>query len=387
MIQDAGALQILNRLQANGMEAYVVGGAVRDSLLGRPFQDVDLAAKASPGQIAALFSGARFLGRFGTVQVPMGQKVYEVTCFRTESGYTDARHPDQVCLAQTIRQDLSRRDFTVNAMAWDGERLVDPFLGQKDLQARILRCVGDPKRRFCEDSLRVLRLFRFESQLDFCGEAETQAAALLFAKNLAVLPGSRVREELVRALMGKRPSALEPLLATGALLAFGLPGPKQSLAPLDQLPQNTLLRVWALLHLLGGQRALFCQSLGFSKKFLENLAALSRAFFADCTTDLALRRLLRQGLGGEPEQVFLAFCAVDPGWNRVWPCWQRQCRHRYAYTTRMLALRPASVVALGARGEQVGDILQKLLDAVIEQPQLNEPGKLFLMAKALLNQE
>ena len=162
---DAGAAALLARLHGAGYAAYAVGGCVRDSLLGRTPQDWDLCTSARPEQVLALFGEGQCIPtglQHGTVTIKYGGQLYETTTFRTEGAYTDGRHPDEVHFVPDVRQDLARRDFTINAMAYnDAEGLIDPFGGQQDLQQGILRAVGDPATRFEEDALRILRALRF----------------------------------------------------------------------------------------------------------------------------------------------------------------------------------------------------------------------------------
>ena len=169
---DALALQLRQRIQQAGYECVIVGGAVRDLLRGQTPVDYDLACSAPPEQLLTLLPSAHATGGpYGTVTVCRsdagGVHQYEITPFRAEEGYSDGRHPDHVRCGVSLQEDLARRDFTVNAMAWDGSRVIDPFGGQADLSARLIRTVGDPSRRFQEDGLRILRALRFASALSF----------------------------------------------------------------------------------------------------------------------------------------------------------------------------------------------------------------------------
>ena len=164
--------EALRRLEARGFQAWCVGGCVRDSLLGKAPSDWDIATSALPQETKACFAGERLVeagAAHGTIAwVPSGDHPIEITSFRSDGAYTDGRHPDSVAFSRRLEDDLSRRDFTVNAMAWHPQRgLVDLFHGQEDLSAGLLRCVGEPARRFSEDALRILRCLRFSSQLGF----------------------------------------------------------------------------------------------------------------------------------------------------------------------------------------------------------------------------
>ena len=220
---DPGAAALLNALHAAGYAAYAVGGCVRDSLLGRTAHDWDLCTSALPQQVMELFGAAQCIPtglQHGTVTIKYGGQLYETTTFRTEGGYTDGRHPDAVQFVPDVREDLARRDFTINAMAYnEAEGLVDPFGGQKDLQNGLLRAVGEPQQRFTEDALRILRLYRFAARFGFALDAATARAARQLAPHLDCISVERIQEELAKLLAAPQPGAyLEP-----AVLAVVLP--------------------------------------------------------------------------------------------------------------------------------------------------------------------
>ena len=220
---DPGAAALLNALHAAGYAAYAVGGCVRDSLLGRTAHDWDLCTSALPQQVMELFGAAQCIPtglQHGTVTIKYGGQLYETTTFRTEGSYTDGRHPDAVQFVPDVREDLARRDFTLNAMAYnEAEGLVDPFGGQKDLQNGLLRAVGEPQQRFTEDALRILRLYRFAARFGFALDAATARAARQLAPHLDCISVERIQEELAKLLAAPQPGAyLEP-----AVLAVVLP--------------------------------------------------------------------------------------------------------------------------------------------------------------------
>ena len=208
---DAGAAALLARLHGAGYAAYAVGGCVRDSLLGRTPQDWDLCTSARPEQVLALFGERQCLPtglQHGTVTIKYGGQLYETTTFRTEGAYTDGRHPDEVHFVPDVRQDLARRDFTINAMAYnDAEGLIDPFGGQQDLQQGILRAVGDPATRFEEDALRILRLYRFAARFGFAIDPPTGQAARALCAHLDCVSVERIEEELSKLLAAPAPAA------------------------------------------------------------------------------------------------------------------------------------------------------------------------------------
>ena len=220
---DPGAALLLDALHGAGHAAYAVGGCVRDSLLGLAPHDWDLCTSARPEQVMALFGEEKCIPtglQHGTVTVKQGGRLYETTTFRTEGAYSDGRHPDAVCFVPEVREDLARRDFTINAMAYSAEEgLIDPFGGRDDLAAHLVRAVGEPERRFEEDALRILRLYRFAARFGFAIDPATGAAARALGPHLDCVSAERIQEELLKLLAAPRPgSYLE-----SAVLAVVLP--------------------------------------------------------------------------------------------------------------------------------------------------------------------
>ena len=208
---DEGAAELLDTLHRAGYAAYVVGGCVRDSLLGLTPHDWDLCTSALPQQGMELFGEEKCIPtglQHGTVTVKQGGGLYEITTFRTEGAYTDGRHPDEVHFVPDVREDLARRDFTINAMAYNAkEGLVDPFGGQADLQSGILRAVGVPRQRFTEDALRILRLYRFAARFGFSIDPPTAQAAQELCAHLDCVSVERIEEELAKLLSAPAPAA------------------------------------------------------------------------------------------------------------------------------------------------------------------------------------
>ena len=208
---DEGAAELLDTLHRAGYAAYVVGGCVRDSLLGFTPHDWDLCTSALPQQGMELFGEEKCIPtglQHGTVTVKQGGGLYEITTFRTEGTYTDGRHPDEVHFVPDVREDLARRDFTINAMAYnEKEGLVDPFGGQADLKSGILRAVGVPHQRFTEDALRILRLYRFAARFGFAIDPPTAQAAQELCAHLDCVSVERIEEELAKLLSAPAPAA------------------------------------------------------------------------------------------------------------------------------------------------------------------------------------
>ena len=195
--------KIIKKLQEHGYDAYAVGGCVRDSLLGRTPADWDITTSAKPLEVKGLFKRTIDTGlQHGTVTVMLNREGFEVTTYRIDGEYEDSRHPKEVIFTGKLEEDLRRRDFTINAMAYnDREGLVDVFGGAKDLKNQIIRCVGEPRERFTEDALRILRAVRFSAQLGFAIEEDTAKAAGELADTLRKISAERIHTELVKLLV------------------------------------------------------------------------------------------------------------------------------------------------------------------------------------------
>ena len=282
---DAGAAALLARLHGAGYAAYAVGGCVRDSLLGRTPQDWDLCTSARPEQVLALFGEGQCIPtglQHGTVTIKYGGQLYETTTFRTEGAYTDGRHPDEVHFVPDVRQDLARRDFTINAMAYnDAEGLIDPFGGQQDLQQGILRAVGDPATRFEEDALRILRLYRFAARFGCAIDPPTGQAARALCAHLDCVSVERIEEELSKLLAAPAPAAyLDEKILKVIIPELSAPALQAAKSVVDACPAGTEdlpVRWAALLMSLGedGTRKAL-KRLRCSNALIEETAVLVR---------------------------------------------------------------------------------------------------------------
>lgn len=262
---DPGAAALLTRLHAAGYAAYAVGGCVRDSLLGQTPHDWDLCTSATPEQVLELFGEAHCIPtglQHGTVTVKHGGELYEITTFRTEGAYSDGRHPDHVAFVPDVKEDLARRDFTINAMAYNAEEgLIDPFGGQNDLAAGIVRAVGEPQRRFEEDALRILRLYRFAARFGFAIDPATGQAARALCRHLDCVSEERIAEELSRLLAAPAPGAYLEAEVLAVIFpeldAAELPESRRILDALESGMEHVPVRLAALLCPLGeaGARA------------------------------------------------------------------------------------------------------------------------------------
>ena len=282
---DSGAAALLDALHTAGYAAYAVGGCVRDSLLGLVPHDWDLCTSALPQQVLELFGEARCIPtglQHGTVTVKQGGGLYEITTFRTEGAYTDGRHPDEVHFVPDVREDLARRDFTINAMAYnEKEGLIDPFGGQADLQQGIVRAVGVPHQRFTEDALRILRLYRFAARFGFAIDPATAQAAEALCAHLDCVSAERIEEELSKLLAAPAPAAYLDEKILSVILPELAPEALDAAKPVvDACPagsENLPVRLAALLLSLGGDgtrkvlRRLRC-----SNALIEETAVLVR---------------------------------------------------------------------------------------------------------------
>ncbi|KKW10508.1 MAG: polyA polymerase family protein, poly(A) polymerase [Microgenomates group bacterium GW2011_GWC1_49_7] len=194
------AKQIIRSLQKAGYEAYAVGGSVRDVLMGNPTRGWDFTTNATPEEILKVFPDSFYDNQFGTVGIKMPDDIYEVTTYRSEKGYKDHRHPDTVRWGKTLEEDLSRRDFTINAIATDGKTIIDPYKGQEDIQSKLIRAVGTAGDRFAEDALRLMRAVRIAAELGFMIEPETLAAIKKNSASLTQISPERIHDELLRIL-------------------------------------------------------------------------------------------------------------------------------------------------------------------------------------------
>lgn len=372
---------VLERIATAGGQGFVVGGAVRDLLLGASPTDWDIAATLPGGQLLAVFPEAKPRGgRFGTLWLPCPGGSCDITPCRSEWSYRDRRHPDGLCFHGNILEDLRRRDFTVNAMAYTGQILVDPFGGQQDIQRRILRCVGDPASRFEEDALRVLRLFRFSACLGFQAELATLNAALARADEVGSLSASRVREEVERILLSPGPQALGPLISAGALAAFGLRY-APALARLAGVPCQPLCRWWALLALCGAVPQEVARGFGLSARFMKTLAECERLYRQGPAPN---RRMLRRKIRNSKldyAPVARAFAAVSPEYGAEAELLRQVRAEGEAYRVQDLAIGGEALARAGFSGPAVGRMLEELLDRVIDDPALNRPDALLALAE------
>ena len=326
---DEGAAELLDTLHKAGYAAYVVGGCVRDSLLGLTPHDWDLCTSALPQQVMELFGAQRCIPtglQHGTVTVKQSGALYEITTFRTEGTYTDGRHPDEVHFVPDVREDLARRDFTINAMAYnEKEGLVDPFGGQADLQSGIVRAVGVPRQRFTEDALRILRLYRFAARFGFAIDPPTAQAAQELCAHLDCVSVERIEEELAKLLSAPAPAAYLDKEILLVILPELSPEALAAAKPVvDACPagaENLPVRLAALLLSLGedGTRRTL-RRLRCSNNRIEETAVLVReargcdgSFLFGHDSGHSIARPIAFGNRVPPQRTVLRETTVTPG--------------------------------------------------------------------------
>ena len=326
---DEGAAELLDTLHRAGYAAYVVGGCVRDSLLGLTPHDWDLCTSALPQQVMELFGAQRCIPtglQHGTVTVKQSGALYEITTFRTEGTYTDGRHPDEVHFVPDVREDLARRDLTINAMAYnEKEGLVDPFGGQADLQSGIVRAVGVPRQRFTEDALRILRLYRFAARFGFAIDPPTAQAAQELCAHLDCVSVERIEEELAKLLSAPAPAAylnekiLSVVLPELSPEALAAAKPVVDVCPAGA--ENLPVRLAALLLSLGedGIRRTL-KRLRCSNALIEEAAVLVReargcdgSFLFGHDSGHSIARPIAFGNRVPPQRTVLRETTVTPG--------------------------------------------------------------------------
>lgn len=452
---------VIDKLREANFEAFVVGGSVRDLLLSKKPKDWDVATSATPEEVQKIFTKHFYNNDFGTVTVLTGAKdktvsEVEVTTYRTEGEYSDQRHPDKIGRAQSIEEDLARRDFTINALALASEldlpinqpneivveemKIIDPFGGLKDLNAKLIRAVGEPKERFKEDALRLMRAIRFAAQLNFKIEDNTLSAISELADNLASVSQERIRDELIKLIMSEQPEYGFSLLRKTALLNHILPevaegiGVNQNKHHIYTVYDHNVkslqwakkykyplhIRLAALLHDIGKPRTKRLQGneyifhaheivgtrmaeralrrLRFSNEIIDQVVQLIRhhMFYYDVgkVTDAGARRLLRRVGGPEVFADLIKLRIAERKGSGVPKAEPYRLRH-LQFLVEKAALEPTSVKQLKIGGSDIinelkirpspviGGILNALLAEVLDDPTKNKREYLLQRAREL----
>jgi tRNA nucleotidyltransferase (CCA-adding enzyme) len=395
-------LDVLRRLRELGFAVFLVGGCVRDMVRGVPPKDFDVTTSAHPHEVQGAFKKVIPTGiQHGTVTVVIGGNHVEVTTFRSEGDYHDGRRPSSVKFESDITEDLSRRDFTINAMAYDpiSRELVDPFGGQADLQAHVIRCVRNPHERFSEDGLRPMRAVRFAAVLGFTLEPATRAAIPPTLPVFRKVALERVREEFVKVLLSPRAESGLVLLADTGLLEVFLPELAQAESEAARLaraaahiaPTEAEIRLAALLaDLVRGPQA---RDIGIRLKFPNKVADTMGLLVEHAALenrlgegDPALRRLLaRLGIGQLEALLAVAHARLQvraperlPDFIRLQERLRALAAAKPPLSAKELALTGGDIMATLGVGPSpiVGEATRFLLEAVLDEPSLNQPEKL-----------
>lgn len=442
-------LSVYHTLQKAGFEVYFVGGCVRDSMLGKSVKDWDLTTNATPEEIQKVFPSGFYDNQFGTVGVPIElsheKSVVEITTYRTERNYTDARHPGEVKWGKTIEEDLQRRDFTINAMAMQiqdsKELFVDPYHGEDDVKNKTIRAVGNPNERFKEDALRLMRAVRFATQLSFTIEEKTWEAIQEDAQLLPLISAERVRDELMKILSSNYPYEGIMLLKNAGLLQYILPELLEGIGISQERPgrhhtsdvfthnlmslkltpaTDPIVRFATLIHDIGKPRVQsadeqglvifynheiagatvayeICERLKFSKKDRKKVVNLIRwhMFTVDeHITDAAIRRFIRRiGVENVKDMIDLRIGDRLGSGTQSAESWRLKLfKERIE---KELAPGPFSINNLAIDGndvmkelnmqpsKKVGELLQKLFEEVDENLDLNTKDYLLKRVKEL----
>ncbi len=379
-------LQVLNRLQSRGFECYVVGGCVRDYLLSLPPKDWDVCTDALPNEITACFSDMTCVltgAAHGTVTVIADGVPIEVTTFRKESTYSDHRHPDAVTFVRSLTDDLSRRDFTVNAMAYHPDiGLVDPFGGQQDLNDGILRCVGEATERFTEDALRIVRALRFCSCYGFVLELSTEQALRKTAPLLSYIAVERIQTELNKLLLG---DFVDDVLQSYADVLSTVV-PEWQMIPLSKAAKDLDVRLALLLY--GNHSAEpFLRRLRYDNRTIKAVNALVNRCNAVLEPNrVAIKHQLYE-LGEELFWKLLLFRETKDGDVKGMEHVReiaKECVNE-CFSIDRLAVNGDDLSALGLSGKAIGEMLRRLLFEVINECVLNEREQLLSYCRKVLD--
>ncbi len=431
---------IIDRLQQNGHTCFAVGGCVRDSILGREPADWDFTTSALPEEIEKAFSDCRTLNfgkQFGTIGIILDNEQYEVTTYRLDGEYSDARHPDAVSFSSSLRDDLSRRDFTVNAMAYnDTDGLIDYYDGQKDLHYGVIRCVGVATNRFAEDALRILRALRFASTLGFSIESSTSAAILSGRKMLSAIASERITDELLKLLCGEKVDfVLRRYRSVFTVFIPELLGTfdfeqnskhhnrdlyRHTVAAVKNIEPDPLLRITMLFHDIGKPMTRTVDQFGVAyyknhpmlgaamteeilrrlclpRRFIEEVTTLIRYHDVQLCQDSVLIKQLLGTLGVETVQRLFQVERADIMAQSMYKREEKLADLAAAqeeaerilssgecYNLRMLNINGSDLLHLGiTSGEEIGRMLETLLQKVISGEVNNERTDLVAAVKAI----
>lgn len=424
--------RIIQTLQSHGYEAYAVGGCVRDSILGRTPDDWDITTSALPEETKELFPRTFDTGiEHGTITVVSDKEAFEVTTYRVDGKYEDSRHPSEVTFTRSLKEDLLRRDFTINAMAYnDADGLIDIFGGMEDLQAGIIRCVGNATARFSEDALRILRAVRFAAQLGFAIEESTKEGIRTLAPNLSLISAERIQVELVKMLLSPNPELLRMAYELGitkvilpefdAMMATEQETPhhmynvgEHTLKSIGFVPVDKVLRLTMLLHDVAKPLTKMIDENGkahfhmhseegteLAKQILrrlkfdnDTLHKVSKLVFYHDLRIPATPRSVRRAMSRMGEELFPYYLLIRKADTLAQSEYQREEKlqnieeirtlyedvmsRKECVTLKNLAISGSDLIAMGMEpGKKIGETLSFLLEKVLENPEYNTKEKL-----------
>ncbi|MCQ2507848.1 MAG: HD domain-containing protein [Dorea sp.] len=428
---------IIDTLMSHGYEAYAVGGCVRDSILGRLPGDWDITTSAMPEETKALFDKTFDTGiEHGTITILLGHEGFEVTTYRIDGKYEDSRHPKEVTFTRNLKDDLLRRDFTINAMAYnERDGLVDIFGGMEDLERRVIRCVGNPYERLSEDALRILRGIRFAGQLGFSIDGETKEAMRALAENLRKISAERIQVELVKTITSDRPEILREAYYLGithvflpefdAMMETTQENPhhcytvgEHTIKAMQSIPNDKILRLTMLLHDIGKPVTKTMDVEGVAHFYKHDVVGadmakniLKRLKF-DNNTIHQVTHLIRhhdERIGSDPCTVRREMNRIGPelfgqfmlvrradtmaqsdfqkmeklqNLNNIQRTWTEIVESKQCVSLKDLAVNGKDLIEAGAKpGKQIGWLLSVLLDKVIVDPDINTKEALFNLAR------
>ncbi len=383
---------VLSVLRKNGFEAYIVGGSVRDSLLGLSPNDFDITTSALPEKTIELFSDFKLVTtglKHGTVTIISDSHPVEVTTFRIDGDYKDSRHPSKVLFTDSIVADLSRRDFTVNAMAYDDERgVIDPFDGRADLSRKLIRTVGAPERRFSEDALRIMRAFRFSAQLGFGIDDDTISAAKSMRAGLSNVSRERISVEFLKLITSADPLyALQKMKECEVfeyVLGKHTPSDTQ-LCALGAAPRSERARLAILLcSAPEDERPEILASLKLSGKLTSNVLTIAKRLSEDLSGDETDARRFIGSCGDLIEDTLGAAKALhilDADFEALV---RTNMRQKLCLSHSDLAIGGKEIISLGGKGKEIGEVLDALLEHLIKVPTDNDRDTLIALAEKYL---
>lgn len=427
---------VLDRFKKYNKEAYVVGGAVRDFIIGREINDYDIATNAEPYEVRQIFNDCKIIDigeKFGSLMLVISEKTIEVTTYRKDGSYIDGRRPEEVNFTTSLKEDLKRRDFTINSLAYRNNKIIDYFGGQKDIYNKLIKTVGNPFDRFSEDYLRVLRAVRFASQLNFTIEEDTYEACKIYGRNLSKVSNERIRDEFFKILLSDRPSYGIELLRKLNILDIIIPELSKTigfnqynpnhiydiyihtLKALDEVPNKIEVRLATLFHDLGKVNTFSMDSSGIghfyghnsesakisvrilkrwntNKTIIKRVKLLVEKHMVDLKTfkTKGLKRLIRD-LGNEGIGDLIELQIADRKASNkkdISDILKKQreievlIKNGFTKSEKQLAISGKHVIELGYKeGKIIGEILSYLLDQVMENEELNNENDLKRLIK------